>query len=242
VYDHAAWVDLLCIQPWEEYIMSSAMLRCFGFVCAFICVARAAAGVVVYNMSVEFSGATPPTGTPPWMTATFDDGGGMGSVMVTLDNHGLVGGEFVSNWAFNLDPSLDPSMLIASGLVASSGDGFTLPTISTGANHYMADGDGLYDIRFSFSLGGGSAARFGAGEKLTLTFSGIPTLTASSFNFLSFPAGGNGPFFTAAHVQGIDPGGDNSGWLTIPEPTSAAASMLSLVLVGGYYARRKRRQ
>jgi hypothetical protein len=53
-------------------------------------------------------------------------------------------------------------------------------------------------------------------------------LTASSFNFLSAPDGGHGPFYTAAHVQGIGIDGNFSGWVTVPEPATWA-----LVTTGG---------
>jgi hypothetical protein len=62
---------------------------------------------------------------------------------------------------------------------------------------------------------------------------------AESFNFLSAPDGGSGPFLTAAHVQGIGPRGDDSGWVTVPEPTGLAlAGLGAAVLAGGCWRRR----
>ena len=59
----------------------------------------------------------------------------------------------------------------------------------------------------------------------TITGAGI---TVADFDYLSAPAGGNGPFKVAAHVQGIE--GGLSGWLTgggnnpvVPLPPAALA-------------------
>jgi hypothetical protein len=155
------------------------------------------AAIVSWDLNIEFSGATPPAGAAPWLRASFDDGGTSGSVTMTLTPLNLVGSEFVRYWYFNLDPALAPTSLVFSAPVKAGT--FTDPVLAVGVNAFQADGDGLYDIELAFANSG--AERFGAGE-VSYTITGIPALTASSFNFLSAPAGGNGPFHTAAHVQG----------------------------------------
>jgi hypothetical protein len=196
------------------------------------------ADTLTFDTSIEFSGGTPPSGAPPWMRAVFDDGGGSGSVMLTLSNLGLVDMEFVSEWDFNLDPALDPTALVFSA--PTKVGMFMDPTISTGTDAFQANGDGKYDIQFAFSVSGmmGGALRFGAGESMELTISGIPSLTASSFDFLSAPMGGHGPFPTAAHVQGIGPTGEDSGWVTVPEPSSLLLVTLYAICAFGALRRR----
>lgn len=176
------------------------------------------ATIIGYALSVEFSGATPPEGVAPWLTATFDDANTPGSVELTLEATNLTDKEFVFEWSFNLDPALDPNMLVFSS--PSKTGAFADPVINTGADAFKADGDGLFDVRIDFSNGGGSNNRFGVGETAVYTITGIPGLTAGSFDFLSAPAGGHGPFPTVAHVGGIGESDDYSGWITVPEPTS----------------------
>jgi hypothetical protein len=206
---------------------------------ASLCAPALRADVVTFEYVFEFSGADAPTGPAPWLTATFDDGNTPGSVTLTLSASGLTGTEFVRGWYFNLDPSLNPTSL-AFNKVSSSGS-FASPAISTGVDAFKADGDGRYDIRFRFATDGGCSTRFGPGDVLTLEITGISTLTAHSFEFLSLPDGGNGPFVSAAHIQGIGPDGEGSGWIAVPEPSSMALAVVGLgaAAVAGVRRRRK---
>jgi len=198
----------------------------------------APAATVVFPLVFEFSGAQEPQGVKPWGTATFEDMEGM--VLLTMANTNLVNDEFVAGWYFNLDPALDPTELVF--LQTSKTGSLTDPSISTSVDAFQADGDGKYDILFEFdtsSPGGTSENRFGAGESLTYKISGILGLTADSFDYLSAPAGGSGPFPTAAHVQGIGEGAEGSGWVTTPEPSSAFLAIFGLVGVLGFVWRQR---
>ena len=191
--------------------------------------------LITFDLSVEFSEATPPAEAAPWLNATFNDGGSPGSVVLTLTNTNLIGSEMVSQWIFNLDPDLNPGDLVFSPPTKTGS--FTSPSISTGVNAFKADGDGKFDIKLAFATGGGEDDRFGAGEGVEYTITGIPSLTSGSFDFLSAPSGGHGPFPTAAHVQSIG-AGEDSGWVSIPEPAA-----MSLLLVGAVgFVRRRRRK
>jgi hypothetical protein len=193
-------------------------------------VPAASAAVISFDLDVEFSGATAPAGTAPWLRITFDDFGASGSVQVTMEAIGLTGDEFVSGWYFNFDPTLNAAAHLPSA-VANPDVGWT--SISAGNNAWQADGDGLYDFRVEFA-NAPISDRFQDGESFVLNITGAG-LIASSFDYLSAPAGGHGPFHTAAHVQGIGAGGQFSGWIAnsagssndVPEPTT-----LTLVLFG----------
>lgn len=190
-------------------------------------------GLLVYELTKEFSGATPPVGAAPWLTFTFDDEGTAGSVKLLLETTNLVGTEFVGEWSFNLDPALDPADL--SFEVLSRIGTFDDPKISLAVNAYGANGDGYFDIKFDFAQPG-NQERFGAGESIEYRITGFPGLTVGSFSHLSADKkGANGVpmedgFITAAHVQGIN---DNySGWVTTPEPSTVAVmAMGSLILL-----------
>lgn len=184
---------------------------------------------VVFNIGMEFSGGADPSGPAPWLRATFEDvPGGVTLRMESLLNSPS---EFVGNWSFNFDPTLDPTLL---GFALQSG-GPAAQSIDTGVNAFQADGDGRYDIRVNFSQANGPN-RFNEDDVVTYLITHPASIAASSFDFLSAPAGGHGPFSTAAHVQGIGQNGQLSGWVTVPEP----ASLAGLILAGLALARRRR--
>jgi hypothetical protein len=184
----------------------------------------APATTLTFDLNFEFSGASSPAGDPPWLRATFDDGGTAGSVDLLLEAINLTGSEFVTEWDFNLDPDLDPVLLAITQNYGPTA------TVSTGVDAFKADGDGDFDIELEFPQAP-PGDRFGSGDIASFTITGIDALTADSFNFNSVngPEGKTG-FLTAAHIQGIDPDADYSGWIApedggggggdIPEPAT----------------------
>lgn len=208
----------------------------------------ASATIITINMDTEFSGATPPAGPPPWATATFNDFGGTGSVLLTLSAAGLVGTEFIADWFFNVDVA-DPSLVVITANDISALDSFT--TIQ-GLNCCQANGDGDFDIQFNLDPPPGPPNPLTSGETVSF-FLTFPGLTADSFAVGSAanPGGGLFGLFSAAHVQSIGTGGEFSGWVTgdefvreqgAPEPGSLfilGAGLVSLGLIGG--ARRSKK-
>jgi hypothetical protein len=206
---------------------------------------HAQATIITFSSTFEFSGATAPAGSAPWLKATFDDHNGFGSVDITLVGFNLAATEFATEWDINLDPGLNPLSLVFSA--PTKVGTFTNPVISKGVNAFKADGDGEYDIQIDFDNSGGASNRFGNGESAKYTVTGIPTLNAYSFLFLSNPAGGHGPYHMATHVQGTG-GGSQSGWvapdpesfgLIVPEPSSWALAMMGASGLALLWRRRK---
>ncbi len=211
----------------------------------------ARAGMLTFDLDVEFSGATPPAGTAPWISATFDDSfGGANTVRLTMSATNLVGVEFIDDWYFNFDPALNPNNLsfaLQSGQAANG--------VSTGFDAFQADGDGKFDIKFDYPPPPGSfAAKFTAGETSVYHITYTSAIDVNSFNFPSVPGGGQGTFLSAAHVQGIGATGNDSGWIgpgddngngeppqQIPEPGFLALFGIGLMAAGATGIRRRRR-
>ena len=187
---------------------------------AAVSVSTVQAATVTFEYTESF-GAVPPDGPAPYATATLDDGGGSGTVTLTMSVAASVGAADVTGMYFNLDPSLDPTSL------SFNRDGGTGPTaantdILLGADANRAGGDGFYDILFDFPPPPGQqAARFNAGENLIYTITGAG-INADSFNFFSTPGPGEGnagPFLSVARFQstGFDEeGSDFVGAVPVP--------------------------
>jgi hypothetical protein len=206
----------------------------------------AQASSVSFDLDFEFSGAVAPDGAAPWLSATFTDVA-PGTVDVTMDATGLNDiQENIKGWYFNLDPVLDLSELtFTNGAHMGS---FNNPTFSKGMNSFKADGDGFFDLLFTFAAGGGPNARFNAGEVFSGTFSSTEPISASSFNFGSV-GGSKGSLLTAAHVRSTGTGNGDSGWIAPGDPPTPPVSVpepsiylsLATILLGGVYGAKRRR-
>jgi hypothetical protein len=195
--------------------------------------AGARAGSFFFQYTNVYAG-TKPEGSPAWVSSLFSDAS-KGTVQLKISASGLADGEFLSALFFNLDPSLNPSKL-SFNYVSSSG-GFALPTIKTGANDFKADGQGKYDIDFTFNQK--AAKEFTGNDYVIYDISSSAfTLTASDFDVLSTAAGGCDEFLASAEISGIPGTCDTTGtgWVApgsvtpAPEPHTFA-----LLVLGGIF-------
>ncbi len=211
---------------------------------------------IVFNYNQEFSGGTAPLGSTPWMVSTFSaspttyiiGSSTYDAVRLTINLSNLQSGAFISETDFNIDPTLNPANL---GVNFVSGNSHANVTPGLATDSFKADGDGFYDISFSFPTSSGST--FGSGTQAVFDIEATNVATASaltpgSFAFLSKPAGGHGPFYAAAHVQNTGIGNGGSGWIApsgftsvVPVPTAVwlfGSGLMGLAAI----ARRKQSQ
>jgi hypothetical protein len=193
------------------------------------------ATLLTFELESEFSGATPPTGDTPWLTAIFDDDTGNDkTVLLTMEATNLVDDEFITEWYFNFDPELNVDAL---SFYAVDVVDAQATTILTEADAFRADGvGGDFDILFNFSTSN-NGERFGAGETVSYLVTYTAAIDVSSFDFLS--DGGN-ELPTAAHIQGIDPNDDESGWVSVPDASIMYLLGPTLVMLGVFGRRRAR--
>jgi protein with PEP-CTERM/exosortase system signal len=164
--------------------------------------AVAKADTVTFDLNYVFSGFVPAS-APGYLTATFDCPTST-SCTLTLTSSLENVNEFLTEVDFNSSTALGSNAISFTSCVTCGA-----PAIDQySSNAYQADGDGLYDFGFLFQSA--NAQRFDDSDIAIFTITGTG-LTATQFNVLSSPAGGSGPFYAAAHVQGI-PGGC-SGWV-----------------------------
>jgi hypothetical protein len=206
-----------------------------GFAATMLFVGRVGtveAGVVAFDLDTKINGSTP-TGTAPWLTATFTDINST-TVELTMTNN-MPSTNFVSTWLFNYTGSA-PTAAFVSGQAGISGT----PTIDAtqdlaGGNNIKA---GLFNIKFDFSTSNSNsgAARFSGGETSVYDFTRASGLTASDFQLFSInkpnPNGSLGGWYSAAEVQGFGNGLSGSIGAKTEKETPAAPEPGSLTLLG----------
>jgi hypothetical protein len=180
----------------------------------------ARADVVFVLSGADFSGGTDNVGGNITVTIANIVGG----VSIAIANN-LVGATAFLD-ALYLNTSVAPLAAPAGSCVNCAALNGALPTFSFGSNAFQADGDGLYDILIELPQAP-PANRLTSGESITVQIlSSTVGFNEASFNSLSAPGGGAGPFVTAAHIQSVGPN-LGSDWITttVPEPGS-------MILVG----------
>ena len=207
---------------------------------------QAQAITITYDLSYEFSGGQAPVGPPTWVQVMITDSG-VGSVTLQFNNVGLTLNENVVWAGVNLADAYRGALLFSpvtkSGVFDAQIIDQQTGSQTSGAGTYKADGDGYFDVAFSFAVGGRANEGFGSGETATFTItSTVGGLDASDFDLTSATGGANGVWLAAAHVQNTTgAGAGGSGWIgatTVPDGGSTIALLGSAMLGAGLLRRR----
>ena len=173
----------------------------------------AKATIITFSDFIKFDG----TGSGiPGLTATIEDSGtpGTDKVKITMDATALLGSDKITEWYFNVKLSG-----LATGDFSELFAASSLDAVDVDYDDLKADGDGKYDIQFTFSTSGNT---FVAGDKSVWEIEKTG-LDAMDFLDLSVPAGGSGPYYTAVKLG-------NAYWA--PETHSVVPEPATMLLLG----------
>ncbi len=218
--------------------MKRKALLCATVILLSIIVAQAHAVSLFFDPASTFSG-TAPAGS---LTAAFTDVAGGVQMVITSKLTGKENLDPSSALFLNINPALN-SLLGNLTFTLTGNTGFSQAAgVLTGIDKFKADGDGRYDILFTYAP---ATKAFLNGESQTyLITTSSGTIVATDFtNFFSSPSGGAGTWLAAIHVQNTPGGGGSSGWVgaseTYAAPTPGANWLLGGGLLGFFLLRRK---
>jgi hypothetical protein len=209
--------------------------------CLLLLAVQVSSGAVATSFTYQFTnvfvGTAPASDHAPWIDAVFQDIS-PGVVHLTVSNLNLTGTEKVGELFFNLAPNLDPTKLNFS----FGPENYEDPFVKARANRFKGNGSGKYDIIFYFDNSDGKNQKFGAGDTLSCDISGISTLTASDFAYLSQTPRRTSAFYAAALMEDLG-NSDLTGWISattitptpaVPEPSSPLLCSLGLSMWLGW--------
>jgi len=203
----------------------------------------ARAAMVTFNLDVPFGTILTPPDPPPVAIIT-DVSLPANTVQIQMMSNGAntdAGTQKIKEWYFNVsDAALADGLTDSSFSYFSGGPLEASIGVSVGDNAFKADGDGLFDILFTFPTSGDI---FGTGQTVIydVTLSELTVADFVLFSSTDVPAGGEGPFLSAAHVLsiGVD---ETSQWVgAVPLPATVWIMGSGLVALGAFARRRRPR-
>ncbi len=179
----------------------------------------ALASIIAFDLSKPFIGKDNPDGSPPWLTAVFnDDTGNPNTVELTLTAN-LIDDNFISEFYFN-----------SSAVVNLTPIATPLDSVIHSGNTLMADGTGgTFDYLLNFNTSNSpSEDRFDGSESHTyILTSNSGVISAETFNLTA----DGSLYHVAAHIQSISMG-EGSTWIADPVPEPASMLLFSFGVAG----------
>lgn len=195
-------------------------------------------GDLLFSLDSVYTGSATPAGTPPWLTATFENVG-TNSVQLTLAYSAVNAGssDYISSWFLNFNPAQE-----VLGLNFTPVSGVAADPIFIAYDGVKAGGDLLFDVQFSFA-----ANSFNPGaSSVYLISSTVDSIDALSFSFLSTNALGLTNYYSAANIL------SSGSWIAsataqtpgpgpspVPEPATAILLGISLTGLTLFSSKRK---
>ncbi len=196
---------------------------------------------VTFNLDVLVNG-TSPVGTTPWMTATFEDIAA-GQVRLTMTNN-MPTYEFIDELVFN--SIINPTTLTFANQTLpppTVNEVFRSSTQSLdGGSQIKA---GLFNVFFDYAPPPGTVSDVWSGGLSSVWNITGTGLTSNNFLMQSLDDGNmvGGPYYMAAHVQGIPGITTLSGSIAaVPEPETYAMLLAGLGIMALIVRRRGRNQ
>jgi hypothetical protein len=199
---------------------------------------------LTFNLNTTLSGDTVPNGSTLSAVIT-DIGTDEVSIKMDASNLSAIGPQFISNWGFNIDPTLSftSSNLTVVGSPVLTGGVSAADNITIGNDNsaFNPPSAGSFDVVFQWT-GNDHTFQHGATVTYTLKYTGSGTFDAASFNFATTDGD---KAYTLTKVQGFGNGlsgelGQNIPGSFVPEPSSFVLAGIAAFVGLGVLARRSR--